>query len=93
MKINHSIWTNKFICKKEDVQKLKRRIDELEVHLKMSQKLGKEREKQVDELNKKLNESINNVRIEFLQELRIFFISLFLKRGLQRIKNSEKVLN
>ena len=41
---------------------MKRRIDDLEMHLKISQKFGKEREKQVEELQKKLNDSIQYVR-------------------------------
>lgn len=53
---------------KEEIKKLKRRIEELEMHLRLSQKFGKDREKQVEELSKKLNESIQQVYILILHE-------------------------
>lgn len=57
------------------MRKLKRRVEDLEMHLKISQKFGKEREKQVEELNKKLNECVQSVNaVLFL----LFFIIYYL---------------
>lgn len=67
--------TKKIINLKEEIKKLKRRIEELEMHLRLSQKFGKDREKQVEELSKKLNESIQQVYILILHESFSFLLS------------------
>ena len=51
---------------KDEINKLKKRIDELEQQLKSCNKINKEKEKTIEDLSKKLTNSLKQVRnLEF----------------------------